>query len=118
MTTQGTVRLWLDDEGWGVIDSPETPGGCWTHFSSVLVAGYHSLSPGQAVELEWEAFDQDGYPYRAVRVWPADQQPVVQAPMPAEPGGAYSSTLTFTPDRDAGAPPGSARPDASKRLAP
>jgi hypothetical protein len=22
-----TVRFWLDDEGWGVLDPPETPGG-------------------------------------------------------------------------------------------
>lgn len=25
--TVGTVRTWHDEEGWGVIDSPETPGG-------------------------------------------------------------------------------------------
>lgn len=24
-----TVREWRDEEGWGVLDSPETPGGCF-----------------------------------------------------------------------------------------
>jgi CspA family cold shock protein len=30
-----TVREWHDDLGWGVLDSPETPSGCWTHFSVI-----------------------------------------------------------------------------------
>ncbi|MGI8701473.1 MAG: hypothetical protein ACR2JU_09765 [Nocardioidaceae bacterium] len=28
MTSRATVRTWHDDEGWGVLDLPETPGGC------------------------------------------------------------------------------------------
>lgn len=42
MTTQGTVRVWRDDQGLGcrVIDTDQTPGGCWTHFSSVHMSGY------------------------------------------------------------------------------
>lgn len=51
MRTQGTVRFWLDEEGWGVLDSPDTPGGCWTHFSHVLTAGYRSL--GGARTSNW-----------------------------------------------------------------
>ena len=31
----GVVRFWHDDEGWGVLDCPSTPGGCWTHFSVI-----------------------------------------------------------------------------------
>jgi hypothetical protein len=27
MVSRGVVREWNDDEGFGVIDSPETPGG-------------------------------------------------------------------------------------------
>lgn len=65
----GTVREWHEDEGWGVIDSPETTTGCWAHFSSVLVDGYRKLTSGQSVCLEWEAASQDGYSYRAIRVW-------------------------------------------------
>ena len=70
---RGTVRFWLTDEGWGVVDSSETPGGCFAHFSFVQMVGYRSLSEGQAVELEWErplAGDYEGYAYFAKRVVP------------------------------------------------
>ncbi|CAM5543149.1 hypothetical protein SFUMM280S_02646 [Streptomyces fumanus] len=65
-----TVREWHDEEGWGVLDSPETPGGCWGHFSHIQVKGFRTLSPGQQVDLQWEApgFKQDGYSYRAVNI--------------------------------------------------
>ncbi len=61
---QGLV---LDEQDWGVIDSPETPGGCWAHYSAVAVAGFAHLEAGQEVLLEWEAAEQDGFAYRAVR---------------------------------------------------
>jgi CspA family cold shock protein len=63
-----TVREWDDEEGWGVLDSPETPGGCWTHFSAVEMEGFRSLRVGEKVSLQWEAGEQDGFQYRAVRV--------------------------------------------------
>ena len=77
--TTATVREWHADLGWGVLDSPETPGGCWTHFSNIetpyvasvdggQVYQYKSLSAGEVVELEWETPGQDGYDYRAVAV--------------------------------------------------
>ncbi|MEO8708892.1 MAG: cold shock domain-containing protein [Lacisediminihabitans sp.] len=61
----GRVSSWLPDDGWGVIESPETPGGCWTHFSALEMPGYHELHPDQVVDFEWEKVDQDGYAYRA-----------------------------------------------------
>jgi CspA family cold shock protein len=70
MTVRATVRDWHEAEGWGVVDSTETPGGCWTLFSAVDVAGYRRLTPGQSVQLDWESPGQDGYAYRAVRVVP------------------------------------------------
>lgn len=42
-----TVHEWHEEEGWGVLDSPETPGGCWGHFSNIRMDGYRTLSPGQ-----------------------------------------------------------------------
>jgi CspA family cold shock protein len=65
-----TVREWNDEEGWGVLDSPETPGGCFGHFSDIQLTGFRTLSPGQQVDLTWEApgFKQDGYDYRAVSI--------------------------------------------------
>lgn len=73
------VREWHEDFGWGVLDSPETPGGCWTHFSSintpvvrlegrVEIFGYKVLAVGDVVELDWEAGWQDGFDFRALAV--------------------------------------------------
>jgi CspA family cold shock protein len=65
MASRGVVRHWDADEGWGVLDAPETPGGCWAHYS----AGESDLQPGQAVLFDFEeVVDQDGYRFRAVRV--------------------------------------------------
>lgn len=95
MTTIGTVRTWFAEQGWGVIDSPDTPGGCWCHFSAVAVAGYRTLTPGHAVQVEWETVvDQDGYRFRTTRAWPAGTEPVDTAPQ--QTSGAYRSTVTFT----------------------
>ncbi|MFF8592543.1 cold shock domain-containing protein [Streptomyces sp. NPDC015220] len=67
-----TVREWHDEEGWGVLDSPETPGGCWAHYSEIRKRGFHSLAPGDLVDLQWEKprSKQDGFTYRAVTVVP------------------------------------------------
>jgi CspA family cold shock protein len=76
---EATVREWHEDTGWGVLDSPETPGGCWTHYSvietplislaeGVEVSEYKHLAAGDAVELEWEKQGQDGFDYRAAAV--------------------------------------------------
>ena len=68
MTSIGTVSQWSEDEGWSVISSSDTPGGCWAHFSQLELPGYGSLEPGETVEFEWEQGEQDGFAYRAVRV--------------------------------------------------
>lgn len=76
---RGTVRVWSEDEGWGVIDSEQTPGGCWAHFSTIVtpvletrpgvtVSAYKSLRAGDAVRFECEAPGQDGYDFRATAV--------------------------------------------------
>ena len=65
-----TVRVWHAERGWGVLDSDETPGGCWVHFSSVQMDGFTGLTPGEQVELEWEAAEQDKFRFRAIRVKP------------------------------------------------
>lgn len=98
METSGTVRFWYDEQGWGVIDSDATPGGCWAHFSHISGPGYRSLQPGQDVAFEWEAAAQDGYSYRATRAWPAGDEPSPD-PGPAAPvketHGAYNSGLSI-----------------------
>lgn len=68
-----TVRFWHQEKQWGVLDCPETPGGCWAYFRNIEMDGFPTLVPGQKVDLvQWEApgFNQDGYPYRAVRIVP------------------------------------------------
>jgi CspA family cold shock protein len=68
----GVVRSFDPDEGWGVIDAPEVPGGCFVHFSNIEMNGYRALTAGQRVRFTFErpGFPQDGCPYRALVVWP------------------------------------------------
>ncbi len=68
----GVVREFAPDEGWGVIDAAEVPGGCFVHFSSIEMDGYRALAAGQRVRFRFEHLDflQDGYRYRALAVWP------------------------------------------------
>ncbi|GAA4513186.1 hypothetical protein GCM10023191_079910 [Actinoallomurus oryzae] len=53
-----------------MLDSAETPGGCWAHFSNIAAPGYRELNAGQRVRLEWESPGQDRYDFRAIRVVP------------------------------------------------
>lgn len=79
MPSRGTVRVWHADEGWGVIDSAETPGGSWTHFSALRVPGYAELPVGGDVTFTFEAAEQDGYRFRTVEARPAHRAPYVLA---------------------------------------
>jgi cold shock protein len=98
MATTGIVREWHSDEGWGVIDSPATPGGCWVHFGAVLTDGYRSLDAGRTVSFDYEDGPQDGFAYRAVAVWTGPDRPAVAPPSPGS-SAAYSSTLRLEFDR-------------------
>jgi cold shock protein len=70
----GVVKWFDADEGWGVIDALEVSGGCFVHFSSIQMPGYRQLHAGQHVRFAFErpGFLQDGYPYRALAVWPEE----------------------------------------------
>jgi CspA family cold shock protein len=94
--SEGTVREWSDDHGWGVIDSADTPGGCWVHFSMIVSEGFRSLKPGDHVTFTYEAPGQDGFNYRAVLVWPPGVRPgTPQRPTQEGPSAAYRSSLTI-----------------------
>ena len=99
INTRATVRAWHDEQGWGVLDSEATPGGCWTHFSHLDFDGYRSLTPGQQVQLVAESSGQDGFAWRAVRVAVDGKPPATPASMDSD--GADSSSLTITWDGDA-----------------
>ena len=67
----GVVREYDDREGFGVIDSLDTPGGCWFHYSMIEVPGRKTLSAGQLVRFTLEReVEQDGFVFRAVQVRP------------------------------------------------
>jgi cold shock protein len=97
MTSVGSVRHFDADEGWGVIDGPDVPGGCWVHFSVIAVDGYRALARGQRVSFRAEIANQDGFAYRAVKVWTDAVEPADQPCTPRS-SAAYSSTLTLTFD--------------------
>lgn len=65
------VARWSKDEGWGVLEAEELPGGCWVHFSVIDAEGWRGLTTGSLVAVWWSRFRQDGYPFRANRVLPA-----------------------------------------------
>ncbi len=68
----GVVREYDDREGFGVIDSLDTPGGCWFHYSMIEVPGRKTLSAGQLVRFTLEReVDQDAFVFRAVQVRPS-----------------------------------------------
>ncbi|WP_411267250.1 cold-shock protein [Actinoplanes sp. KI2] len=98
MTSVGSVRAFDADEGWGVIDGPDVPGGCWVHFSAIATAGFRELRPGQPVRFRAEAADQDGYAYRAVQVWSGNAEPPDPPPTHDDRSGGYHSRLTLTVD--------------------
>ena len=95
MVSTGSVRRFDADEGWGVIDGPDVPGGCWVHFSAIAGDGYRQLVVGQRVSFRAEAASQDGFAFRALKVWIGEVEPA--API-REQGrsGAYHSRLILT----------------------
>ncbi len=98
------MRTFDADEGWGVIDGPDVPGGCWVSFSVIAMEGYRALEPGQQVSFRAESASQDGYAYRATKVWTEATEPPDQ-PQTWGNSQAYHSTLTLTfdsPDQENG----------------
>lgn len=86
----GVVAIWHGEEGWGVIESSDTPTGCWVHFSNLWTLHHPPLARGESIEIhgqgsdlqvgetvdfEWEQVPQDGYLFRAVDVRPRRQPP-------------------------------------------
>ncbi|MCD2190961.1 cold-shock protein [Actinomycetospora soli] len=95
----GRVSAWHPEDGWGVLESDQTPGGCWAHVSAVRTpSGFTELRPAQEVEFDWEPAMQDGYRFRAVSVWPRGRPP---RDSPAAEGetSAYGSALVIDWDQ-------------------
>lgn len=67
---RGIVKFWRAEKGWGGIESDETPGDVWVHFSAIDMPGYRELSAGQPVEFRYEPAIQDSWRFRATWVRP------------------------------------------------
>jgi CspA family cold shock protein len=97
VVTQGVLEQWHEDEGWGVIAAPATPGGCWVHYSAAQTTGMRQIARGQEVQFEWERCRQDGYEFRAVSFWIEGADGVRRDVRPG-PSEAYGSVLEVRPD--------------------
>jgi cold shock protein len=97
VASKGIVREWSDYHGWGVIDSADTPGGCWVHFSHLVTDGVDSLKPGDQVTFTYEALPQDEFNFRALLVWPPGVKPGTppRARHQDGPSTLYHSRLTI-----------------------
>jgi len=51
---RGTVRSFSDEEGWGVIGTPEAPEAVFVFFGDIDMAGYKTLEVGHPVDFELE----------------------------------------------------------------
>jgi CspA family cold shock protein len=67
---RGTVKEWSEDEGWGVLVSPELSGTVFAHHIHIRGQdGYRSFAAGDAVIFETDGHGgQDGCDHRALWV--------------------------------------------------
>ncbi|MEH6796047.1 MAG: hypothetical protein V7694_18115 [Rhodococcus sp. (in: high G+C Gram-positive bacteria)] len=56
-TSRGRVRRYAVDEGWGIIDSDDTPGGCLIQVLNIHTPS-GTLNAGDEVDFEWEPLPQ------------------------------------------------------------
>ena len=99
MESTGLVREYDPINGVGVIDSPDTPGGCWVHSSRIAMDGYRTLRVGERVAFTFEPFPQNGFAYRALEVR-RNAQDTLPPPRSADGKSGpspYTSELTIYP---------------------
>jgi cold shock protein len=96
MASVGSVRIYFPDEGWGVIDGLDVPGGCWVSFSAIQMDGYRSLGVGQKISFTFERANQDGFSFRAVKVWIGAEPPNGEGITKSS--DAYGSSLDLVVD--------------------
>ena len=49
---QGTIRKVISEKGFGFIDSPESGGDVFVHYSGIKSDGFKTLAEGDEVEFE------------------------------------------------------------------
>lgn len=94
LMSRGVVREWHHEDGWGVVDSQATPGGCWVLYSHVEMPHPVELQVGQEVDFSFEhVTSQDGYQWRAIAVRPEGAEAPDAREGITHPQGAFRSTL-------------------------
>lgn len=95
----GTVAVWNDEEGWGVL---RTPDGLtvFCHCSHVAMDGFRTLEPGQRIFFDYEVPGQDGCDARVLTAARpgSNTAPLTLNRKSAGPGGGYISNLMITFD--------------------
>lgn len=79
----GTVESWDNQQGWGVLLSPDVRGTVSVHFSDLASQVYRSLRIGQRVKFRFEQPGRRGCDYRTTWVDPFDDEgnPMSTVPM-------------------------------------
>ncbi len=95
--------MWNHDEGWGVIDSPDTPGGCWIHITTPSVERRaFGLEVGRHVTFMWRKMElersQDGFSYVATDAWYVGEKPFRRRTSSYGSQGGLRTSLTITFD--------------------
>lgn len=65
---RGRVKFFKLEKGWGGIESDETPGDVWVHYSAIDGPGFRGLEVGDEVEFRYEPGHQDSWRYVATWV--------------------------------------------------
>ena len=100
----GVVEAWHNEDGWGVLRTPDGLS-VWCHFSQVDVDdGYRELTAGEQLRFDYETPGQDGCDGRVLtsaQPLAAGGAAVVREPLPPSGmPGAYASHLVITFDEE------------------
>ena len=108
-TTAGTVRSWIADEGWGVVDLDPVGGGdpglpavvrdVRVHFSVIVGRDLGILVPGERVTVEWDEVPHSRHGLQASVVVVADGRSG-GGPIEASDPDVMTSILTIEWDDD------------------
>ena len=68
--TNGTVKWFNSEKGYGFITDAATGKDVFVHFSAINIDGFKTLNEGQEVTFDTEADPKDASKLRAVNVTP------------------------------------------------
>ncbi len=72
---EGFLREWNALDGWGIIDSEATPGGCWVSAAALDHGMPVELARGDAVWFAFIPAEQDGLAFRATQAFTVREPP-------------------------------------------